>query len=527
MFTSPYPDVDIPELSIYDYLFGGLAGTDLDRVAIVDGATGASMTYRTLIEQINRVAGALASRGVGPGTVVGLLCPNIPAFASVFHGVLRSGATVTTVNSLYTPEDVANQLADSGATWLITISPLLATGQPAAASVDLDAQHLIVIDGASGHPSLADLIAEGADAPTVTFDPATQVAVLPYSSGTTGRPKGVMLSHRNLVANVEQARGLLTVVADDRLLALLPFFHIYGMTVLLNLAFKQRAALVTMAKFDLPEFLRIIQDHACSYVFIAPPIAVALAKHPLVDSFDLSSVHTILSGAAPLDGALSDAVGHRLGCRMLQGYGMTEASPVTHLIPQNALDLPPGSVGFTIPNVVCRLISTVTGEEIALPAEGVSEPGELLVHGPNVMLGYLNNEQATAETIDSEGFLHTGDIATVSAEGVVRIVDRSKELIKYKGYQIAPAELEALLLTHPLIADAAVIGVSDDDGQEIPKAFVVIVAGSVLTGDEVMAFVDEHVSPHKKVRRVEFIDVIPKSSSGKILRKDLRARETA
>ncbi|GAA3885278.1 4-coumarate--CoA ligase family protein [Leifsonia kafniensis] len=524
MFTSPYPDVEIPELSIYDYLFDEVAGADLDRVAIVDGATGASMTYRSLIEQINRVAGALANRGVGPGTVVGLLCPNIPAFASVFHGILRSGATVTTINSLYTPADVANQLTDSGATWLITISPLLASAEPAAETVGLDAEHLIVIDGVPGHPSLADLLGEGADAPAVTFDPATHVAVLPYSSGTTGRPKGVMLSHRNLVANVEQARGLLTVVAEDRLLALLPFFHIYGMTVLLNLAFKQRARLVTMAKFELPEFLRIIQDHACSYVFIAPPIAVALAKHPLVASYDLSSVHTILSGAAPLDAALSDAVGTRLGCRMLQGYGMTEASPVTHLIPQNAFELPAGSVGFTIPNVVCRLISTETDAEIAVPTEGVSEPGELLVHGPNVMLGYLNNDEATHETIDSEGFLHTGDIATVSSEGVVRIVDRSKELIKYKGYQIAPAELEALLLTHPLIADAAVIGVLDDDGQEIPKAFVVIVAGAVLTGEDVMAYVEERVSPHKKVRRVEFIEVIPKSSSGKILRKDLRVR---
>jgi acyl-CoA synthetase (AMP-forming)/AMP-acid ligase II len=527
VFHSPYPDVEIPALSIYDYLFGDLTGDDLDRVAIVDGATGASTTYRTLIQQINRVAGALAARGVGPGTVVGLLCPNIPAFAGVFHGILRSGASVTTINSLYTPDDVANQLTDSGATWLITISPLLASAEPAAATVGLDAAHLIVIDGAPGHLSLADLIAEGADAPEVSFDPATHIAVLPYSSGTTGRPKGVMLSHRNLVANVEQARGLLTVVAEDRLLALLPFFHIYGMTVLLNLAFKQRAALVTMAKFELPEFLRIIQDHTCSYVFIAPPIAVALAKHPLVDSYDLSSVHTILSGAAPLDAALSDAVGNRLGCRMLQGYGMTEASPVTHLIPQHASGLPSGSVGFTIPNVICKLISTETGAEIEVPAEGVSEPGELLVHGPNIMLGYLNNEQATRETLDTDGFLHTGDIATVSAEGVVRIVDRSKELIKYKGYQIAPAELEALLLTHPLIADAAVIGVLDDDGQEIPKAFVVIVAGSEVTGDDVMAFVDERVSPHKKVRRVEFIDVIPKSSSGKILRKDLRARVTA
>ncbi|TFB53523.1 AMP-binding protein [Cryobacterium tagatosivorans] len=524
MFTSPYPDVDIPDLSIFDYLFGDIEDTDLDRVAIVDGATGAATSYRTLIGQINRIAGALAARGVAPGTVVGLLCPNIPAFASVFHGILRAGGSVTTINSLYTPEEIQRQLEDSGAELLLTVSPLLGGARSAAQAAGIDDERLIVLDGAAGHPSLADLLAQGADAPRVSFDPASHVAVLPYSSGTTGRPKGVRLSHRNLVANVQQARDLIGVVPDDRVLALLPFFHIYGMTVLLNLAFKQRAALVTMAKFDFAEFLRIIQDQRCSYVFIAPPIAVAIAKHPLVESYDLSSVHTILSGAAPLSGELADAVSTRLGCRVLQGYGMTEASPVSHLIPIDAPQLSRASVGVTLPNMACRLVSTETGEEIPVPADGVSEPGELLVRGPNVMLGYLNNDEATRDTIDAEGFLHTGDIATVGAGGEVTIVDRSKELIKYKGYQIAPAELEALLLTHPHISDAAVIGVLDADGQEIPKAFVVLVAEALVHGDHVIAFVAERVAPHKKVRVVEFIDVIPKSASGKILRKDLRVR---
>lgn len=527
MFTSPYPPVEIPDLSIYDYLFTDLTEADLDRVAVVDGATGASMDYRTLVDQISRVAGALASRGAGPGTVVALLCPNVPAFTSVFHGILRAGATVTTINSLYTPEEIQRQLEDSGASWFVTVSPLLPGALVAAEAVGLDAKHVIVLDGVDGHPSLAELLAENAPAPVVSFDPASHVAVLPYSSGTTGRAKGVMLSHRNLVANVQQARGLIGVVPEDRVLALLPFFHIYGMTVLLNLAFKQRASLVTMAKFDLSEFLRIIQDERCSYVFIAPPIAVALAKHPLVANYDLSSVHTILSGAAPLDGALAAAVAERLDCRILQGYGMTELSPVTHLIPIDAPELSRASVGVTIPNMECKLVSLETGAEIDLPAEGVSVPGELLVRGPNVMLGYLGNDEATSDTIDAEGFLHTGDVATVSATGEVTIVDRSKELIKYKGYQIAPAELEALLLTHPHVADAAVIGVADEDGQEIPKAFVVAVAEASVTAEHVMVFVAERVAPHKKVRVVEFIEVIPKSSSGKILRKDLRSREAS
>ena len=525
MFTSPYAPVAIPDLSIFDFLFGDLTEADFKRTAVIDGASGTALSYRTLIDQITRVAGALAARGVGPGTVIGLLCPNTPEFTAIFHGILRAGATVTTINSLYTPEDIERQLVDSRASWLVTVTPLLPGALSAAHAAGLATESIVVIDGAPGHPSLADLLQADAAPPALRIDPATHVAVLPYSSGTTAAPKGVMLSHRNLVANVQQARDLIGVVPEDKVLALLPFYHIYGMTVLLNLAFKQRAALVTMAKFDFAEFLRMIQDHRCSYVFIAPPIAVAVAKHPLVESYDLSSVHTMLSGAAPLDGNLAAAVATRLDCRILQGYGMTEVSPVSHLIPIDAPHLSRASVGVTVPNMDCKLVSTETGAEIEVPESGVSEPGELLVRGPNVMLGYLNNEKATRETIDADGFLHTGDIATVSALGEVTIVDRSKELIKYKGYQIAPAELEALLLTHPQITDAAVIGVADADGQEIPKAFVV--ASSDVTAEEVMAYVTERVAPHKKVRAVEFIEAIPKSASGKILRKDLRARERA
>ena len=336
MFSSPYPDVDIPNLGIYDYLFGGLGEEDLDRVAVVDGASGAETTYRSLRGQIDALAGAVAAQGLGVHGVAAILCPNIPAFATVFHGLLRAGATVTTINSLYTADEIASQLTDAGADWLFTVSALLPAAREAAERTGIPADRLVVLDGADGHPSLGDLLAAGAPAPRISFDPATHVAVLPYSSGTTGRPKGVMLSHRNLVANVEQSRGLLDVGPDDRLLALLPFFHIYGLTVLLNLALRQRARLVTMPRFELPEFLRIIQEHRCSYLFIAPPVAVALTKHPLVAEYDLSSVHTALSGAAPLDGELGARLAERLGCRVLQGYGMTEMSPVSHLIPCNA-----------------------------------------------------------------------------------------------------------------------------------------------------------------------------------------------
>jgi acyl-CoA synthetase (AMP-forming)/AMP-acid ligase II len=526
VFTSPYPDVDIPDVSVFDFLFTDLSANELDAPAIVDGASGAETTYRQLIGQINGVAGALSARGIGVGDTVALHCPNVPAFAAVFHGILRSGATATTVNALYTGEEIATQLTDSKARLLITVSPLLDHAKEGAASVGLGDENIVVLDGVEGYASLRDLLAQGYPAPDVTFDPAEHVAVLPYSSGTTGRPKGVILTHRNLVANVAQSRLFLGAEAHDRVLAVLPFFHIYGMTILLNLAFKTRASLVTMPRFDLAEFLRIIQDFRITWAFIAPPIAVALAKHPLVEQYDLSSLEVIVSGAAPFDGTLAAAVTARLGCIVGQGYGMSEMSPVSHAIPTSRTDIPRSSVGLTLPNMECKLIAA-DGSEIEVPTEGTSEPGELLCRGPNVMKGYLGNDEATRETIEPDGFLHTGDIATVSAEGYVTIVDRLKELIKYKGYQVAPAELEALLLSHPSVADVAVVGAHDAEGEEVPKAFIVVQAGQILTADEVIAFVTEHVAPYKKVRQVEFIDVIPKSSSGKILRKDLRNREAA
>ncbi|QJU53211.1 AMP-binding protein [Herbiconiux sp. KACC 21604] len=530
------PALEIPPLSVYELLFAGLDEADLDRVALVDGPTGDETSYRALVAQVDALAGSLAARGLAVGDRVGILCPNIPAFATVFHGVLRAGGTATTINSLYTVAEIANQLTSAKATWLFTVSPLYPQAHEAATAAGIPDDRLVVIDGVTGHPSLSDLLFDRAAAPDVSFDPATHLAVLPYSSGTTGHPKGVMLTHRNLVANVLQCQEVIPLGRDDRVLAVLPFFHIYGMSVLLDFALLKRAALVTMPKFELAEFLRTVSEEKCTWVFIAPPIAVALAKHPLVEEYDLSSVEVVFSGAAPLDRTLAEAVAARLGCVVCQGYGMTETSPVTHVIPVSRDDVDRSSIGFAVPGTECRVVDPESGHEVRVPrrGRGPSAPGELLVRGPQVMAGYLDDEEATARTIDAEGWLHTGDIATVDAAGVFTIVDRLKELIKYKGYQVAPAVLEAVLLAHPQIADAAVIGVPDDDGQEVPKAFVVRRAapggpddaGAAVELDEaaVIAWVQERVAPHEKVRLVEFVDAIPKSTSGKILRKDLRAR---
>jgi len=531
MFSSRFPDVEIPDVTVYDYLFSDLTDEDAARTALVDATSGIDTSYRVLKKQVDAIAGALFARGVNAGdleetmppTVVALLSPNSTAFAAVFHGVLRCGGIVTPVNVLSTADDVAHQLRDAGAEWIVTVNALLPQATTAAAQVGIPIGRVIVVDGAAGHTSLRDLLDEDASPPDLQVDPATHLAVLPYSSGTTGRPKGVMLTHRNLVSNVQQSVVCIDVRRSDRVLAILPFFHIYGMTVLLNLGLRQRAALVTMPRFALEPYLAHIQQYRCTYLFVAPPIAIALAKHPAVDLFDLSSVRTILSGAAPLDGETATRAGRRVGARIVQGFGMTELSPVSHVSPPDRPDIPANAIGVLLPNQTCKLVDPESGQEITeLGAGEVSAPGELCVRGPNVMRGYLNRPEETAAAIDEDGYLHTGDVAVYHRGGYFSIVDRVKELIKYKGYQIAPAELEALLLTHPHIKDAAVIGVLDDDGQEIPQAFVVVTGQATLTGEDVVAFVAERAAPHKKIRRVEFIDSIPKSASGKILRRELR-----
>lgn len=521
-FASPHPDVTIPDTTVHEFLFGHVEDRDLDRPAIIDHDADLVITYRQLTARIDAIAGALASRGLAPGDVLALFAPNSAAFALMLHGAMRAGGTVTTVNVLYKPRDITDQLTDSGAKFLVTVAALLPQANKAAAAVGMVREQVIVLDAAPGHPALQDLLDQRLPPPEVTIDPHTHPAVVPYSSGTTGRPKGVVLTHRNLVANVGQIADLAGMTDQDKVLAVLPFFHIYGLTVLLNASIHSRSTLVTMAKFDLPEFLHRIERHRCTYLPIAPPVALALSKDPTVDRYDLSSVHTICSGAAPLDGELSRSVASKLACRVYQGYGMSELSPVSHTAGVGE-DAPAESVGRPVPNTINKIVDPETGIEIQVPEHGRSAPGELWVKGPNVMTGYLGNEEATRETIDDDGFLHTGDIAVVDSESFVYIVDRLKELIKYKGYQVPPAELEAVLLAHPMIADAAVIGVSDEAGEEVPKAFVVRQPGSELTEEAVMHFVAEQVAPHKKVRRVQFIDVIPKSAAGKILRKDLRA----
>jgi 4-coumarate--CoA ligase len=344
---------------------------------------------------------------------------------------------------------------------------------------------------------------------------AGDLVVLPYSSGTTGTNKGVMLTHGNLVSNVAQVLSGADIREDEAFIAVLPFFHIYGMQVLMNTGLRAGVTIITMPRFDLEQFLQLHQDHGITRSFVAPPIVVALAKHPIVDNYDLSKLEQVFSGAAPLSAELALECGARLGCDVVQGYGMTELSPVSHLTPPG--NVKPGSCGVTAPSTMTKVIDPATGEEL-----GIDQDGEVCVRGPQVMVGYLNNQQATDATIDPDGWLHTGDIGHVDADGHLYVVDRLKELIKYNGFQVAPAELEALLLAHPAVADAAVIGRPDESAGEIPVGFVVLRPGAEATEADISDFVAGQVAHYKQLRHVEFIDAIPKSASGKILRRLLR-----
>jgi len=512
MFRSPHPEIDIPNMSLTEFVLGR-SDEFGDRPAFVDGISGRTVSFRALRDQVRRVAAGLSHR-LNKGDVVALWAPNVLEYPVVFHAVVSLGAILTTLNPSYTAQEVAFQLRDAGACLLVTTAALLSRAREAfdagAAPIEI-----ITIDEAPGVASLAS-VSVNADPPPVAIDPSTDVAVLPYSSGTTGLPKGVMLTHRNLVANLAQLDAIEGEIGA--LVAVLPFFHIYGMVVIMNFGIMRGATVVMLPRFDLELFLRALQEWRIPIAHVAPPIALALAKHPLVDQFDLSTLTCVFSAAAPLGLELTAAVEDRLKVTVRQGYGMTEASPATHYSVHGFARA--GKVGPLVPGTECRIVDPSTGRDV-----GVGEAGEVWARGPQVMKGYLNNPAATAATVDGDGWLHTGDIGFVDEDGFLEVTDRLKELIKVKGYQVAPAELEGLLLTHPKVADAAVIGLPDDACGERPKAF--IVASEAATVEEICAFVDGHVSHYKRLAQVEFVDTIPKSPSGKILRRVLVDRERA
>ncbi len=512
-------NLSIPDVDVTSFVLEAAAERG-EKPALIDGPSGRAISYAELAEQIAALRGGLAARGFGPGETLAIYMPNVPEYAVAFHAAASAGGRATTANPLYTAGELGHQLHDSGARFLLTVAPLLETAL--AAAEEAGVEEVFVLGEDPDHQQdqatpWAELLA-AEPAPPAAIDPAADLAALPYSSGTTGLPKGVMLTHRNLVANLLQVQQSLRVRDDDAFVGCLPFFHIYGMTMIMNLGLRNGVTIVTMPRFDLGEWLALVERHRVTISFIVPPIALALARHPAVAEADLSTLRFLNSGAAPLAPELIGEVEERVGCMVGQGYGMTELSPVTHAIPLDPERNRVGTVGPALPLTECRVVDPESGEDVP-----PGERGELWIRGPQVMKGYLNNEEATAATIDADGWLRTGDVAVVDEAGYYAIVDRLKELIKFKGYQVPPAELEALLLTHPAVADAAVVGVPDEEAGELPKAFVVVAEGAELDDEELIAWVRERVAPQKRIRLVERIEAVPKSPSGKILRRELTA----
>jgi len=520
ILRSRFPAVEIPDVTLGDFVFEH-AGPWNNLPALIDGPSGRTLTYGALREMIGHCRVALAARGFKRGDVLCLFSPNVPEYAAVFFAVAEFGGANTTANPMYGADELANQLKDSGAKIVVT-APALAEKARAAATTAGIAE-VVVWDEAPGCTPFAEFLAAvRSAAPTAPasreVNPSRDVVALPYSSGTTGLPKGVMLSHRNLVANLAQIDFIDSTTVGDHLVGVLPFYHIYGMLVVLCGVLRKGGCVVTMPHFDLEQYLRLTATYKTKRAYLVPPIALALARHPLVDQFDLSALKFVTSGAAPMGAELEASCAARIGCMVKQGYGMTEASPVTHFTPEDPAFARSGSCGLLVPNTECRIIDLITRKDADL-----GEHGELLIRGPQVMLGYLNNPEATAQAVDADGWLHTGDVGYADADGFFYIVDRLKEFIKYKGYQVAPAELEGILLTHAAVADCAVIPMADADAGEIPKAFIVM--RHDVTSEELMAYVAGIVASFKKVRSVEFIAKIPKSPSGKILRRELIALE--
>ena len=522
IFKSPHPDVTIPDVSVPKFVLRH-AKRLADKPAIIEAATGRTLTYAQLEEAIHKVAAGLAARGFVKGDVLAIYSPNVPEYAVVLLAAGMLGGICTTANPLYTAGELAKQLKDSAARFLFTVALFLDKAKEAANGSSVE--EVFVIGDAQGATPLSALMQAGGNPPDVTIDPAEDLVVLPYSSGTTGFPKGVMLTHHNIVTNLRQCEGMESFDCfeePDIVLGVLPFFHIYGMVVVLQLTLAKGATLITMPRFDMEEFLGAVQKYKITIAPLVPPIVLGLAKHPVVDNYDLSSLRFVMSGAAPLSDALAQEAGKRIGCKLAQGYGMTEASPVTHLTPTTFPNYKVGSLGMPVPNTEVMIVDTESGKPL-----NQGESGEIWIRGPQIMKGYLGRPDATAESIDAEGWYRTGDIGYVDDDGYFFAVDRLKELIKYKGMQVAPAELEALLLTHPAIADAAVIPVSDLEAGELPKAYVVLRADQQLDADSLMEFVSGQVAPHKRIRLVEFAKQIPKSASGKILRRVLIEQERA
>ncbi len=514
IFSSPHEIVTIPETSLAAYVLQR-AHEFGDKPALIDGSSGRTITYEELCPTIAKLAVGFSSHGFGRDDVLAIYSPNTPEYALAFLAVAMLGGATTMVPPLFTDTEVKTQLRDSGANYLLTIPQLLDKANQAVQGSKI--RQIFVIGEAEGAVPFTSLLAHNGPLPEIKINARSDLVALPYSSGTTGFPKGVMLTHYNLVSMLCQLHASGALTENDTMVCVVPMYHLYGLHVVVNLGLSQGATIVILPRYNLGQFLRTLERYGVTVAPLVPPLVLELSRAPEVGNHDLSKLRLIHCGAAPLASEVAAACSARLGCPIRYGYGLTEVSPLSHSSLPSIPDKQ-GSVGYCLPNTECKIVDYVTGVEL-----GPNQEGEIWVRGPQVMKGYLGNNHATAEMICEDGWLRTGDIGYAEEDGRLFVVDRLKELIKYKGRQVAPAELEAILLSHPAIADAGVIPSPDEEAGEVPKAFVVL-KGAATTA-EIMEFVSARVAQHKRIRRVEFVSEIPKSPAGKILRRILVQRE--
>ncbi|KAG7386734.1 hypothetical protein PHYPSEUDO_015330 [Phytophthora pseudosyringae] len=518
---SPHPEVEIPNKTIWD-IVGDQLSVHAHKPAFIDGVTHEQVTFKQLHERARRFAIALAKDGVKKGDTVILHSFNCLDYPTAVLALTSLGAVCSPASPMFLPDELAVQVKASNAKYIITHTMLEKTAVEASILCNVQKKFIYTMGhgevSAEGLKTVDELTEHDADSfQFEKIDPESNV-MLPFSSGTTGVPKGVALSARNMLSNALQVDHVEDLCGYS--LGLLPFFHIYGM-MLLHLSMYQGAAKVILPRFEPETFLNALSTYKIRAAHIAPPVALFLAHHPLVEKYDISATEFLVSGGAPMGKEVENLVKDRLKVTVKQAYGMTEASPAVNYA-EDAYRKP-GSVGRLLPNTQLRVKCTATDKDL-----GIGEHGELLYKGPQVMIGYTNNAEANKSVFTDDRFLRTGDIGFIDEDGFVFIVDRVKELIKYKGHQVAPAELEDVLNHHPQISDACCVRGKDAFGEEIPKAYVVLkdpTNAAGLTEEGVMDFVASKVAPFKKVRQVEFIDAIPKSSTGKILRRELQVYE--